>query len=98
MPERAGGGGFRSEAGASCARTERPRWDSVRSWSKLFPNGEAEKDFGQKLEQVVPERGGREGFRSEVGATCSRTRRPRSVSVRSWSKLFPNERVEKGFG
>ncbi|WP_380086886.1 hypothetical protein [Evansella tamaricis] len=55
-------------------------------------------DFGQKLEQLVPEREGREGFRSEVGASCSRTQRTRSVSVRSWSKLCPNGEAEKDFG
>ncbi|MFD1637919.1 hypothetical protein [Evansella tamaricis] len=43
--------------------------------------------MGKKLEQLVTVRGGREGFRSEFGATCDRTRRRRRVSVRSWSNL-----------
>ncbi|WP_380087661.1 hypothetical protein [Evansella tamaricis] len=89
---------FRSEVGATCARTRRPRSDSVRSWSNLFPNGMFEKDFGKKLSQVVPERRGRDGIRSEARASCSRTGRTRSVWVRSWSKLFPNGELETDFG
>ncbi|MFD1637804.1 hypothetical protein, partial [Evansella tamaricis] len=98
LPEQGGREGFRSEVVSSSSRTRRPRSVSVGRWLKFFPNEEHEKDFGQKLSQVLPERGAREGFRSEAVSSSSRTRRPRSVSVRSCLKFFPNEEHEKDFG
>ncbi|MBU9712050.1 hypothetical protein KS419_09895, partial [Bacillus tamaricis] len=63
VPERAVGKGFRSEDVSSCSRTGCSRRISVRSCLKLFPNERLEKDFGKKLEQIVPERVVGEGFR-----------------------------------
>ncbi|MBU9710592.1 hypothetical protein [Evansella tamaricis] len=98
MTVREGRDGFRAEAGATCDRTGCSRRVSGGSWRNLFPNGEDVMDFGQKLEQLVTVREGRDGFRAEAGATCDRTGCSRRVSVRSWSKLYPNEELEKDFG
>ncbi|WP_226647250.1 hypothetical protein [Mesobacillus subterraneus] len=98
VPVKSGNEESLEQVGRTCARKEEETGITVTSWRNMCPKRGGSVDFGNKLEQHVPEKRRSRRFRKQVRGTCARKEEKSGISVTSWRIMCPKRGEAVDFG